>query len=923
MDDPAASRVETVFAEAAGLAGEAREAFLGRECHGDEALRKEVESLLSEHDDGGGFLETPPSTVGRHRAAGSLPGSSMPAAEESGTRIGPYRLLRVLGRGGMGTVWLARQEEPVRREVALKIVQEGAGNAEVLARFEAERQALALMDHPNVAHVFDGRVTDRGRPYFVMEYVPGPPITEHCDRERLPLKDRLALFVQVCEAVQHAHQKGLIHRDLKPSNILVANVDGRPLPKVIDFGVAKATGESLTDRTLHTLKGELIGTPEYMAPEAALLGGSAADTRSDVYSLAVVLYELLTGALPFDPGVLRSAGPAEMWRLVREVDPPRPSSRLWGIAVLPLPLADAPSGDAPPSTPASHAKGAEEVALARRTNPVALVRALRGDLDWIVMKALEKDPERRYSSVADLATDVRRHLAHQPVSAGPPGAGYRLRKFVRRNRALVAGVVGIFVSLAGGLVATSVMYVRVVGERKRTLHANQLSEARLMQALTESERASGAAFDAWRLAEIAGAARYRERVARESLSVLHNLDEAVDFPPYGLSQFGYAYQGLGESLLVLGRTAQALAAHLSSLAIRKTYARSFNGVHILEAPLPPPFIPLAVCHWRVGDTFMVMGQPERALAEYRTSSEIHQLHGVAESCTGMDQSVHIGSGHRRIGEALAAMGKSEEALSSFRESLDLVVFGLDLEPENGVLQRDRILTLRGLGDALLATGRVGEGAAVLEQAHSFAERRSEAATPANVWERTNLARCALSLAGALAAAGQATEAAATAQRAVGLAESLSDVDPDNFESRHLLGRSLAELARHQVDAGLAAEALATFDRGIEHLEAVVAHDPDNALARRDLGIACFGAGGAHRALASARAEASGKAEEWGRARSWHARGLETIRPLEREGLLAAQTARLRGQLEAAIARCDEARVALAADARAEPAFGGR
>ncbi|MCI0585845.1 MAG: serine/threonine protein kinase, partial [Planctomycetes bacterium] len=443
-------------------------------------------------------------TVARHRSPVAGSGEIDVAVEEAETRIGPYRLLRVLGRGGMGTVWLARQEEPVRRDVALKIVQGGTGNAEVLARFEAERQALALMDHPNVAHVFDGRVTDRGRPYFVMEYVPGPPITEHCDRERLPLKERLALFVQVCEAVQHAHQKGLIHRDLKPSNILVADVDGRPLPKVIDFGVAKATGESLTDRTLLTLKGELIGTPEYMAPEAALLGGSAADTRSDVYSLGVVLYELLTGALPFDSRHLRSAGPAEMWRIVREVDPPRPSTRLRGMAALPTPVAESPSGDAPPSTPGSGAKGSEDVALARRTKPAALVRALRGDLDWIVMRALEKDPERRYGSVADLAADLRRHLAHQPVSAGPPGAAYRLRKLVRRNRALVAGGVAVLISLAGGLVATGAMYLQAAKARNDAFGANQLAQMRRLNALFQIEEASSRAWDPWQLAEIAG-----------------------------------------------------------------------------------------------------------------------------------------------------------------------------------------------------------------------------------------------------------------------------------------------------------------------------------------------------------------------------------------------------------------------------------
>ena len=366
------------------------------------------------------------------------------ASTSSARSFGSYRLLQKIGEGGMGEVWLAEQMAPIRRQVALKVIKAGMDTAQVVTRFEAERQALALMDHPAIATVFDGGSTPEGRPYFVMEYVKGEPITTYCDRQRLTTQERLELFTQVCEGVQHAHQKGIIHRDLKPTNVLVAIQGDRPVPKIIDFGVAKATARHLTEHTLFTELGVMIGTPEYMSPEQAEMSGLDIDTRTDVYALGVILYELLTGALPFDRKQLRQAGLAEIQRTIREKEPPRPSTRVTQLG--------------PAST---------EAASNRHTEPHRLASQLRGDLDWVTMKALEKDRTRRYQTAVALSADVRRHLSHEPVSAGPPSAVYRTRKFVRRHRFGVAAAATLVLLLFAFGVTMAVQAQRIARERDR------------------------------------------------------------------------------------------------------------------------------------------------------------------------------------------------------------------------------------------------------------------------------------------------------------------------------------------------------------------------------------------------------------------------------------------------------------------------
>ncbi len=363
--------------------------------------------------------------------------------DSTGRSIGPYRLVRKLGEGGMGVVYLAEQSEPVQRRVALKLVKWGMDTRPVVARFQIERQALALMEHPTIARVFDGGATERGRPYFVMEYVKGIPITQYCDRECLDTRQRLELFGQICEGVQHAHQKGVIHRDLKPTNILVEVHGGRPLPKIIDFGVAKATALRLTERSVYTQLGELLGTPEYMSPEQAELTPLDVDTRTDVYSLGVLLYELLVGRRPFDFRSDTDAGYDEIRRRIREEEPAKPSTRLNTLG----------------------REDSTQVARLRRTDLKALRRRLRGDLDWIALKALEKDRTRRYGSAAELGEDIRRHLRHEPVAAGPPGVAYRAGKFARRHRAGVVMAAASVVLLLGFAGTMAVQARRIATER--------------------------------------------------------------------------------------------------------------------------------------------------------------------------------------------------------------------------------------------------------------------------------------------------------------------------------------------------------------------------------------------------------------------------------------------------------------------------
>ncbi len=464
--------LESIIARARALSGRERETYLRIECGDDHELRVRVAALLRVADEAGSL---PPGREADSDA--TLPQeATFTPTEQPSQMIGRYKLLEKIGEGGFGSVWAAEQREPVKRRVALKITKLGMDTRQVIARFEAERQALAMMDHPNIARVLDAGATEAGRPYFVMELVKGVPILDYCDREKLDTRSRLELFAQVCHAIQHAHQKGIIHRDIKPSNVLVTLHDGRPVPKVIDFGIAKATNAELTEKTIYTHHRQMIGTPAYMSPEQAEMSGLDIDTRSDIYSLGVLLYELLTGTTPFPGDELMSKGFAEMMRIIREVEPHKPSTRLGSLGAT-----------------------AMRTAQQRRVGDVArLGTLLRGDLDWIVMKCLEKDRTRRYETASGLAADIQRHLRDEPVLAGPPSTSYRLRKFVKRNRSQV---------IAGGVVA-AVLVLGVVG-----------TSYGLVWALREKSRADTEATNA----TLAAQAEERARLAAQ-----HNEQKAIE-----------------------------------------------------------------------------------------------------------------------------------------------------------------------------------------------------------------------------------------------------------------------------------------------------------------------------------------------------------------------------------------------------------
>jgi serine/threonine protein kinase/Flp pilus assembly protein TadD len=466
MDYPPDYEV-TVFGKALKLPPGERAAYLGQACGPDEGLRARLEALLAVHEEAGAFLKEPASELERVPvpAAPKSPSGtirlSLPSSEKPGDRIGRYKLLQQIGEGGCGVVYMAEQSEPVRRKVALKVIKLGMDTKNVIARFEAERQALALMDHPNIAKVLEAGATDAGRPFFVMELVRGIKITEYCDQNNLSTGQRLLLFVQVCQAIQHAHQKGIIHRDIKPSNILVTLHDGVPIPKVIDFGIAKATTDQrLTDKTLFTAFEQFIGTPAYMSPEQAEMSGLDVDTRSDIYALGVLLYELLTGNTPFDPKALLAAGLDEMRRTIREKEPVRPSTRL------------------------SATPDAELVITARhrQADPPKLVHLVRGDLDWIVMKCLEKDRTRRYETANGLARDLQRYLADEPISARPPSRLYQLRKVARRNKLAFSATGAVAASLIIGFGVSTWLFLK-----ERRAHQNALAAEHEQARLRDNE----------------------------------------------------------------------------------------------------------------------------------------------------------------------------------------------------------------------------------------------------------------------------------------------------------------------------------------------------------------------------------------------------------------------------------------------------
>jgi eukaryotic-like serine/threonine-protein kinase len=558
---------------------------------------------------------------------GDYKSRSMPN-ETPGTVIaGKYKLLERIGEGGMGSVWMAQQTEPVKRHVAVKLIKTGMDSKQVIARFEAERQALAVMDHPNIAKILDGGVSEKGAPYFVMELVKGVPITKYCDEHKLTPRQRLELFVPVCQAIQHAHQKGIIHRDIKPSNVMVAPYDDTPVPKVIDFGVAKATGQSLTDQTLNTGFGGIAGTPQYMSPEQATLNNLDIDTRSDIYSLGVLLYELLTGGPPFAQKDLEKAGMLEMLRVIREEEPPRPSTKL-------------STADALPSLSAS-----------RGTEPKKLTGILRNELDWIVMKALEKDRTRRYETANGFAADINRYLAGEPVNAHPPSAGYRMKKFLRKHKGPAIAASLIALALIGGIIGTGWGLARADQARAR-----------------ETQRAEGE-----RLAK--EAAQRREAETKAVLDFVENKVFAAARPKDQEGGQGYEV-----------KLADAIAAALPSLE------KSFTDQPLIEARL----------RMTLGKSFSYLGKHERAEQQY------HRARDLYTAKLGPDHSDTLAS-MMGLAVTYSDLGRHPEALTLREETLKLVMAKL------GPDHPDTLSNMNNLAISYTDLGRYLEALALREE----------------------------------------------------------------------------------------------------------------------------------------------------------------------------------------------------------------
>jgi serine/threonine protein kinase/tetratricopeptide (TPR) repeat protein len=531
-----------------------RSAYLDQACAGDALLRQRLDGLLNAFAQAGSFLQRPAPAPGATVDA-SPAGSAINCApiEAPGTVIGPYHLMEQIGEGGMGLVFVAEQQHPVRRKVALKVIKPGMDTRQVIARFEAERQALALMDHPNIARVLDGGETASGRPFFVMELVKGVPITQFCDDNRLSPRQRLELFVSVCQAVQHAHQKGIIHRDVKPSNVLVVSHDGVPVVKVIDFGVAKAVGQQLTDKTVYTHFAQLVGTPLYMSPEQAGQSGLDVDTRSDIYSLGVLLYELLTGTTPFDKERFKDASYDEIRRIVREEEPARPSTRISTLG-----------------------QAASTVSAKRQSDPRHLSRLLRGELDWIVMKALEKDRSRRYETASAFAADVERYLNDEPVQACPPSVSYRLRKFVRRNKAVLTTAAVVSGALLLGAVLSLWQAARATAEQARTQAALTAEAKRRQQTRAALDAMSSEFIKEW-LAKQTRLLPGHKAFLERALSYYEEFASDTDQDEESRLGVALAYHRVAEIHELLGQRKEAEAAYLRTLDLYAALSSDFPG----------------------------------------------------------------------------------------------------------------------------------------------------------------------------------------------------------------------------------------------------------------------------------------------------------------------------------------------------------
>ena len=728
---------ELIFERAAQIVSEPeRAAYLDQSCCGDADLRARLEVLLEGHFKGQGFLED-----ARELSAegGGTFRSSLPHEEEVGTVIGRYKLMEKVGEGGFGAVYVAEQHEPVKRRVALKIIKLGMDTRQVIARFEAERQALALMDHPNIAKVLDAGAKETGRPYFVMELVRGLRITDYCDQENLPTQERLDLFMQVCHAIQHAHQKGIIHRDIKPSNILVTVVDGLAIPKVIDFGIAKATHGQITDQTVYTQLHQFIGTPAYMSPEQAQLSGVDVDTRNDVYSLGVLLYELLTSRTPFDPKSLLAGGLDEMRRIIRETDPPRPSTRLSTMEV------------AERTTIAKH----------RQAEPAALSRLMRGDLDWIVMKCLEKNRSRRYETASALAQDIERHLGNEPIVARPPSKLYRLGKLVRRNKLAVAAGAAVAASLIIGLTLAAILFFR-----ERTARRQADEQAAIAKAVSDflqndllRQASSYVQADTNFIADLSKAnpnLTVREALKRASEQIGNRFkDQPLTEAAIRLA--------IGDALQGIGLEAEAVPHLLRALELR-------------QAGLGAEHPDTLDCMLSLGTTYVRVGKPERALPLLEKALKLQKARlGPKHPDTLRAMDI--------LGYAYVEGGKPDLALPLLEQTVKVkkAALGLD-DPET-------MDSMALLGGAYYYAGNLDQAVRIIEETLKLRKAKFGPNHPVTLTSINNLAPIYLEM-GKLEQALPLLEQTLTNRLAM-----LGPDHPDTLASKHNLGSAYADVGK--------------------------------------------------------------------------------------------------------------------------------
>ncbi len=801
-----------LFLAAVALASDERASFLTKACGADAQLRSAVERLLRAHAEPDTLLE-PAAPIGTMASD----------APQLGTRIADrYELIEIIGEGGMGTVYRANQIEPVKRQVALKLIRRGFDSKAVLARFDAERQALALMDHPHIARVYDGGSTPTGEPFFVMELVTGVALTEYCDANKLSVDARLKLFVSTCEAVQHAHQKGVIHRDLKPGNVLVTEVDGRPMPKVIDFGVAKATEQKLTDLSFSDL-GSIVGTPAYMSPEQADPNCEDVDTRSDVYALGVILYELLTGSPPLGGNDFQRGAILEMLRMVRDVEPPRPSTRV------------------------STADGLPSIAANRNIEPARLARMIKGELDWVVMKALEKDRARRYDTAIGLAQDIQRYLADEVVEAKPMSNSYRLRKFVRRHRVQVTAAVLLLLTLVGGVVGTSLGMVRAERaadqERLAKLDAQAARATAEQSAQTAGIQATLALNSVQSLISQAndklqgpGLQEVRQTLLEVALANVDKVADVYDKDPSSKeATTAVALVSLGDIYRQLGQSEKASHNFLKALDITKERIAIKHGSDAARRNLALVYSNLAATAEELNrDMHAALDYYLKALALYQDIDE-HPMLADSPMPRPMIRA-GLAEAQKLVGVMYYRLGRLDEALAYFQKAYDISRELAEAQPNDKSLQVTWTKSALALGTTAFRTGDRKRSSTYLSEARARAQAVLTT-NPSDLLAKSNQADVLYVCGETHAFVGEITEARTDMQDCLALYEAISAAEPRNVYLQRNLSKACYRLGNFDFVEQTPDGGRAQFDRALNIRTTGVAISKDNVRRQMELMLA--------------------------------------------------------------------------------------